>query len=107
MALIDLSGFETIRDLTNEVRGCRVALESIARSLLSLTEIPAAPPGPDKPAGPEAVSSYATALMEMEGEDADALRQRLRAAGMTDEAIERQIIDFFMQGQRDEERTDA
>ena len=105
MALIDLSGLETIRDLTAEVRGCRIALESIAQSLLRLTEIPAAPPM-GKPAGPEAIGSYAQSLMRDEGEEAEELRERLRAAGLSDAQIEAQVLTFFEQGgEVDEEST--
>jgi hypothetical protein len=103
MALIDLSGLESVRELTQEVRASRIALESIARSLLSLTEIPSAPPAPP-PLGPEAVSNYAQALMELEGEDADEIRAKLHAAGLSDTAIESQIVSMFA-GNRDREGT--
>ena len=104
MALIDLSGLETIQELTTEVRSCRVALESIAQSLLRLTEIPAAPLGPDKPMGPETIGNYAQALMELEGDDADEIRMRLRAHGLNDTQIEAQLV-AFLAGRQDEEGT--
>jgi len=94
------------RELIIELHDCRIALESIAQSLLRLTEIPAAPSGPEKPLGPEAVSSYANALLEMEGEESDVLRARLRAMGFTDEQIEREIVAMFTAGNSGEESTE-
>ena len=105
MALVDLILQTQLEPLCVEIHGCRVALESIAQSLLRLTEIAPAPPGPDKPMGPETIGSYANALMDLEGEDADELRARLRAAGLTDEQIEGQVIAMFTQGTADEETT--
>jgi hypothetical protein len=105
MALIELSGFESVRDLAEELRSCRTALESIARSLILLTEIPAAPPI-EKPIGLENIGSYAQALMETEGETADDLRDRLRKAGLSDTQIESQIIEFLIGNEGGEERTE-
>jgi hypothetical protein len=102
---IELTGLETVRELTEEMRLCRVALESIARSLMAATEIPAAPPFPDKPLGADAVRSYATALIDMESEDADMIRERLREAGLTDQAIEAQILQFLGANTDEEETT--
>ena len=54
----------------------------------------------------KAVSSYANALLEMEGEESDMLRARLRAMGFTDEQIEREIVAMFTAGNSGEERTE-
>ena len=103
MALVDLILQTQLEPLCAEVHGCRVALESIAQSLLRLTEIAPAPPSPGNPMGPETIGTYANVLMDLEGEGADELRERLRAAGLTDQQIEGQVIAMFTQGTADEE----
>ena len=78
-----------------EAKLIRVALQSIAESLMRATEIPESPPLPEKPAGPEIVGTYATSIEDMEGPEADAIRDRLRESGLTDHAIEAQLISFL------------
>jgi hypothetical protein len=101
----EFSGLETVRELVEEVRGCRVALESIAQSLLRLTEIAPQPPLPDKPMGPETIGSYAEALMDLEDEAADMIRQRLKERGMSDVDIEHQIVQFLAPNRDNDEET--
>jgi hypothetical protein len=94
MSLFDLSALPQIERLTDEVRGCRLALETIATVMVKLTEIPE-PVLPDKPAGADAVGSYSTHIASLEDEDAEAIRNRLRAASLSDEQIEEQVLGFF------------
>ena len=81
--------------MLEEVRLIRMWLQSIAESLERATALPEAPPLPDKPAGPEIVGSYATSIEDMEGPEADAIRDRLRESGLTDHAIESQLVSFL------------
>jgi hypothetical protein len=81
--------------MLDEVRLIRVALQSIAESLMRATALPEAPVIPDKPLGPEAIGSYATSIEDMEGPDAEEIREKLRASGLTDHAIESQLVSFL------------
>ena len=81
--------------MLEEARLIRVALQSIAESLMRATALPEAPPLPDKPAGPEIVGSYATSIEDMEGPEAEEIREKLRASGLTDHAIESQLVSFL------------
>jgi hypothetical protein len=95
MKLTDLLNPDATRRLLEELTLTRKALESIAVSLARATEIPAPPPRPAKPLGPEAIGEYATAIQDLEGEDADAIRERLRASGLTDHAIEELLVTYL------------
>ena len=81
--------------LLEEVRLIRAALQSMAKHMEYMAAIPEPPPLPDHPAGPEIVGHYATSIEDMEGPDADEIREKLRASGLTDHAIESQLVSFL------------
>jgi len=81
--------------LLDELTLIREALQSIAKSLVNATEIPEPPPMPDKPIGPEAIGSYAEGINDLEGEDAEAIREQLRAQGLNDRQIEDSLVSFL------------
>jgi len=95
MKLTDLLNPDATKRLLEELTLTRKALQSIAESLQRATAIPEAPPRPAKPLGPEAIGEYATSIQDMEGEDADEIRERLRAGGLTDHAIEESLVNFL------------
>lgn len=76
-----------------EVVRIRQALERIALCLEHATEIPAAPPGPDRKITPADIGSYAEHLTDPE--QAGDLRDKFRSAGMSDEQIEAAIIGML------------
>lgn len=88
--------------LLDELTLIREALQSIAKSLVNATDIPEPPPMPDKPIGPEAIGSYAEGINDLEGEDAEAIRERLRAQGLNDRQIEDSLVSFLTGGGDDE-----
>lgn len=100
MALIDLAALPQLEALTDEARGIRKALETIAECLLKLTAAPE-PFVPAKPIGPEAIGSYAQMILDAESETAQEMRQKLRVAGLEDAQIEEEIMRMFRQGVED------
>jgi hypothetical protein len=81
---------------TEELRGCRLALERIATALehaLALPEVKL----PAKLSGPESVGSYgeSSTLTSGEGPTAENIREQLRQAGLTDADIEDQIVQML------------
>ena len=104
MSFLDALAEPHLKELVEEVRLCRDALQTIAAALVSLTAVPAMPPLPTAPLGPEAIGSYAQ--MVMEAEDEESMRQILRDQGLTDPAIEEKLVQFmFEQESLDEEST--
>lgn len=78
---------------TDELVRIRTALERIATCLERATEIPAQPPYPEKPLGPDAIGSYANHIQDPE--EANDVRDRLRAAGLSDADIEATIVGML------------
>ena len=96
MKLVDLSGSGMDR-LTDEAAKIRIALEGIKTALEALIVLPPVPTPPDHPIGASAVGSYANALDSLEGEAADAIRERLRATGVSDAEVEATIVRFMVE----------
>ena len=91
------------QEMLDEARLIRVALQSIAKSLELVTAIPEPPSVPaEKPIGPEAISEYGASISDMEGEDANAIRERLRAQGLSDKGIEDARVSFLTGDEGDE-----
>jgi hypothetical protein len=102
MALFDLTALPQLERLSGEAEKIRRALDTIAQCLVKLTEVPAGPSSPQVPIGPESIGSYAAVVMD--AENADDMRERLRAQGLTDPDIERQLVGMIF-GEEDDQST--
>jgi hypothetical protein len=85
----------TSDEVVTELRGIRVALERIAACAEAATTIPEQPPLPDKPLGPEAIGVYGEELNDENTED---IRTKLREEGLSDRQIEDHLVREMFKG---------